>query len=68
MSDDTDPVVSWLLTIGAVVAIFFSLFMYMMLGMAVSEFAANIFLLCVLAAAAIIAAGRYWWRKQQHRP
>lgn len=55
----------WLVTIGIVIAIFFSLFIFMMLGMAVSERAAGIFLFGEIALVLVAVLAVRWWRRSQ---
>jgi uncharacterized membrane protein len=54
------PLASLLLIIGFAVAVFGSLFVYMMLGVGVGDFQANVFLAAVVGFSAIIGAA-WWW-------
>ena len=47
-----------------VVGLFFSLFLAMGIGMAVSERAANVFATCVLVAVVIIVWSGWWFSKK----
>ena len=53
------------LLLAGILAAFFVLFIAIGLGMAVSDFAANMFLLGVLVLVAIVAACVRWWRRSQ---
>jgi len=60
--------ISWVAGLGFVVSVFVVFFVYVAVGMAVGEAAANTFLLAVLGMGALIAAGAYLsrrWRKQE---
>ena len=60
-------VIDLLKILGFAFATFFSLFLYMAIGMVSGDFAANVFLVSILVVAAMIAAGIYWSRRKRSR-
>lgn len=63
----SQAIVSWVLTIAFVLAVFLSLFLYMGIGMAGGERAANMFLVTIVLPVALGFAGIYWWRSSRKK-
>jgi len=56
----------WLVTIGIATAVIISLFVFLTLGMAVSDFAAGKVLLGEAVVVGIVAVAVHWWRRRQN--
>jgi uncharacterized membrane protein len=62
------PLASLLLIFGFAVAVFGTMFVYMMLGVGVGAFQANAFLAAVVGFSAIIGAAWWWSRPPKQEP
>ena len=62
------PLASLLLIFGFAVAVFGTMFVYMMLGVGVGAFQANVFLAAVVGFSAIIGAAWWWARPPKQEP
>ena len=63
-----EPLAFLLLIFVFAVAVFGTLFMYMMLGMTAGAFQANVFLAAVVGFSAIIGAAWWWARPPKQEP